>query len=138
MLFTAIPMWSIILVSITLRLFRSLFGYRLFEPFDGLGGRGSGAEDRARAVAEQRRVVGLGDDAAAEYDDVAGVLLFEKVDYRLEAVVVRAGEDADADGVGVFLYCGGDYLLGVWRRPVYITSMPASLKALATTFAPRS
>src|SRR2546426_4721587 len=27
---------------------------------------------------------------------------------------------------------------GVWRRPVYITSMPASRRARATTFAPRS
>ena len=47
--------------------------------------------------------VGVGDDAAAEDDDVARVALGEQLDDPREQRHVRAGEDRQPDGVGVLL-----------------------------------
>src|SRR5262249_398723 len=51
-------------------------------------------------------------DAAAEDDDVLRALLPQQLQHALEKIVVRAGQHAEPDGVGVLLDGGGDDLLG--------------------------
>ena len=56
----------------------------------------------------------VGDDAAAEEDDVVHAALLQLLDDAREQLEVRAGEDGEADDVGVLLERGlGDHLGGL-------------------------
>ena len=54
----------------------------------------------------------VGDHAAADDQDVVGAALLQQLQRRAENRHVRAGQDADADDVDVFLDRGLDDLLG--------------------------
>src|SRR6478609_9429440 len=78
---------------------------------DRLGG-GAGGEDLRDTRVEQGRDVTVGDDAAAEHEDVRGVARGEQLDHAREERVVGAGQDRQADDVGVLLDRRLDDLLG--------------------------
>ena len=69
----------------------------LGDPVGDLDGGGAGGEDLGHADLGQRRDVLLGDDAAAEDHDVAGVALLEQRDELAEQGHVRPGEHREAD-----------------------------------------
>ncbi len=96
---------------------RGLPDVRPYPVHDGRRGRAR-REDLRDALLLQRRDVRLGDDAAAEDEDVLRVPLLQQVDDLREERVVRAREDGQADRVGVLLDRGVDDLLGVWWSPV--------------------
>src|SRR3954469_7422974 len=72
---------------------------------------GSGSEDLPDAEALELGDVGLGDDPAAEDDDVVGPALPEQRDDPGEERHMRSGEHGEADGVRVLLKGGLDDLL---------------------------
>src|SRR4051794_11251988 len=82
----------------------------LDEVDDGLRG-GAGREDLGHAELLELRDVLVGDRASDGHEDVPGVLLLEEVDDLRHERHVRAGEDRQADGVGVLLQRGLDDLL---------------------------
>ena len=71
-----------------------------------------GREDARDARRLEAIEVRLGDDAAAEDDDVARAALLQLVDDRGEERVVRAAHDGQSDGVDVLLHRGGGDHLG--------------------------
>src|ERR671913_2407626 len=76
--------------------------------------RCSRGEDFADAELLQFRDVFFGDGAADEYEDVFGLVLFEELDNAGHERHVGAGEDGDADSVGVLLDgCFYDLLWGL-------------------------
>src|SRR3954469_7632953 len=75
----------------------------LAHPADDLHRRSAGGEDLGDAEPLELGDVVLGDDAAAENDDVARVALGEQLDDPREQRQVRSGEHGDPDDVGVLL-----------------------------------
>src|SRR5215211_1351795 len=65
--------------------------------------RCSWGKDLADAELLELRDVFFGDGAADEHEDVPGLVLFEELDNAGHERHVGAGEDGDADGVGVLL-----------------------------------
>src|SRR6478736_6585232 len=84
----------------------------LADPADDLHRRRAGREDLGDAELLERGDVVVGDDAAAEDDDVARVTLGEQLDDPREEGQVRPGEDREPDDVGVLLDGRLDDLLG--------------------------
>src|SRR3954453_1213600 len=83
----------------------------LAHPVDDLRRRRAGGEDPGHAQLLQLRDVLVGDDAAAEDDDVVDAALTQQLGQPREQGHVRAGEHGQADGVGVLLDDGLDDLL---------------------------
>ena len=75
-------------------------------------GRRAGREHLGHAELLELGDVLRGDRAADRDDDVAGVLLAQQLDDARDERHVGAGEDAQADGVGVLLQHRLDDLLG--------------------------
>src|SRR5262249_47537531 len=84
----------------------------LADEADDVLSRRAGCEELLDAHRLQGGDVLGRNDPAAKDGDVAGALLAEQVEDPLEQVVVRAGQDREPDGVGVFLDRRGDDLLG--------------------------
>src|SRR4051812_20231425 len=75
----------------------------LAHPADDLLGAGARGEDLGDAQAGQLGPVGVGDDPAAEDDDVVDPALAQQLGQPGEQGHVRAGEHREPDGVGVLL-----------------------------------
>ena len=89
-------------------------GRVFLHPVDDVVRGRAGAEDALEAELLELLDVVVGDDAAAEEDDVVHAALLELLDDAREELEVRAGEDGEADDVGVFLEGGlGDHLGGL-------------------------
>src|SRR5687767_10999862 len=82
-----------------------------------LAGVGPWPEDGLDALRPQRLRVVVGDDAAAEDDDVLGALLDQELLDLGEERHVGAREAGEADQVHVLLDGGGDDLLGRLAQP---------------------
>src|SRR5437879_978468 len=79
------------------------------HPVDDLPGGRSGREDHPDSSFPEPRDVFLGDDAAAEHDDVRAVLFGEQPEELGEDGVVGSREKGQADAVHVLLDGGGDH-----------------------------
>jgi hypothetical protein len=87
------------------------------DPGHDLGGGRSWREDPGRAHPVELLDVRVGDDAAAEHDDVRGAAFGQQVDDAAEQRHVRPGENGQADRVDIFLDGGGHDLLRGLMQP---------------------
>jgi ribonuclease BN (tRNA processing enzyme) len=83
-----------------------------FEEVDDLGDGGAGREDLCDAPLLERGDVVLWDRPSYDHEDVLHPILTQAVQDLRDEGHVGAGEDGDADGVGVLLNCSLDDLLG--------------------------
>src|SRR5581483_6067525 len=83
----------------------------LADEGDDVAGRGAGREDLAHPQRLEACDVLRRDDAAPEDDDVLDALRAQEREHLAEQVVVRPGEDGEADGVDVLLDRRRDDLL---------------------------
>src|SRR5215470_18244588 len=89
------------------------------DPGDDLLGGGAGGEHLGDVQLGELGQVIVGDDPAAEHDDVVGALAPEQLDHLGEQRHVRAGEHRQPDGVGVLLQRGlHDLLRGLVQARV--------------------
>ena len=82
------------------------------DEVDDLLHRRAGQEDARDADRLQLRHVHVGDDPADDHQHVVQALLFQQFHDARADVHVRAGQDRQADDVGVLLQRGADDLLG--------------------------
>ncbi len=87
-------------------------GHRAPNEVDDLRRRRARTEDAGDAELAQFLGVVVGDRAADHHDDVLDPVLAQELEDARYEGHVRAGEDRDADGVGVLLDRGLDDLLG--------------------------
>ena len=89
------------------------------DPLDDVLGRGPRGEDRFYAQFAQLARILVGDDAAAENSNVIGAFFLQQANDLGKERHMRAGEDAQADRVDVFLYRSfGDHLRSLVKAGV--------------------
>ena len=94
---------------------------------------------RPHAGCFECRKIFVGNDPAAEQDDVLGPLFFEQLQHAPEERIVRAGEDAQADRIHILLNrCADDLLRRLVETGVDHFRAGVTQARAQSSFTPRS